>query len=125
MPFTSSYDNLTTAPGTPWLRGNLHTHTTRSDGSKPPQDVIDGYARLGYDFLMLSDHDLVSSPDIYASLDARGLTLLHGNEVTANGPHILHVGAAGKIEPDADRQRVMEGINAQGEGSFAIINHPC
>ena len=41
----------------PWLKGNLHAHTTESDGSRPPQEVVDDYAARGYDFLMISDHD--------------------------------------------------------------------
>ncbi|MCF7687363.1 MAG: CehA/McbA family metallohydrolase [Cephaloticoccus sp.] len=105
-----------------WLRGNLHAHTTASDGRKPIQDVINSYATLGYDFLMISDHDIVTGPADYAKLDPRGLILIPGNEVTRNGPHLLHVGADQRIEPDADRQLVINAINA-GPG-FAVINHP-
>ncbi len=43
-----------------WLRGNLHTHTTRSDGLLSPQATVDEYARRGYDFLSLTDHSVVT-----------------------------------------------------------------
>src|SRR5690349_21503203 len=37
-------------------RGNLHTHSTRSDGHRSPGDVCEFYRRAGYDFLALTDH---------------------------------------------------------------------
>ncbi|MBI5092987.1 MAG: CehA/McbA family metallohydrolase [Candidatus Hydrogenedentes bacterium] len=103
----------------PWLRGNLHTHTTNSDGWRAPQEVVDEYAARGYDFLMISDHDFLTEP---GSIDARGMTLIRGNEVTANGPHVLHVDAPSAVAPDADRQKVIAAINAAG--GFAIVAHP-
>ncbi len=105
-----------------WLRGNLHCHSTRSDGARPPQGVIDDYARRGYDFLMLSDHDVFSAPEDYAKWDARGMLLINGNEVSANGVHVLHVDADRRIEPHKRRQQVFEEINKTK--GFAIVAHP-
>ena len=45
------------APGT-FFRGNLHTHTTASDGDFPAEEVVRRYQDQGYDFLCLSDHFL-------------------------------------------------------------------
>ncbi len=39
------------------LRGNLHAHTTFSDGVLPPEGLISEYEALGYDFLAITDHD--------------------------------------------------------------------
>lgn len=105
-----------------WLRGNLHAHTTASDGRLPIQEVLNAYATHGYDFLMISDHDIVTGPTDYARLDTRGLILIPGNEVTRHGPHLLHVNADRLVEPVADRQQVIDTIN-DGPG-FAVINHP-
>jgi hypothetical protein len=44
------------------LRGQLHTHTTCSDGSLTPQEVADIYAGLGFDFLAFTDHDHLLKP---------------------------------------------------------------
>src|SRR3989475_3698145 len=45
-----------------WLRGNLHAHTTYSDGVKTPQELLADYEALGYDFLAITDHeDLIGS----------------------------------------------------------------
>lgn len=41
-----------------WYRGNLHMHTYWSDGRAFPEQAIDIYKRLGYDFLSVSDHNV-------------------------------------------------------------------
>ena len=41
-----------------FYKGNLHTHSTRSDGGLSPEDVCAFYRRMGYDFLSLTDHFL-------------------------------------------------------------------
>lgn len=113
------YDDLS---GGQWLRGNLHAHTTRSDGAREPQAVVDDYAGRGYGFLMLSDHDIYTGPEDHAALNSRGLLLIPGNEITKGGSHLLHVGADRRVEPHADRQRVMDAVN--GRQGFVIVNHP-
>jgi len=114
------YQNLNS--GGKWLRGNLHAHTTRSDGKRETQDVLDDYASRGYDFLMISDHDVFTSKEDYNQFDSRGMVLIPGNEVSKNGPHILHVNATHLIPAHQDRQQVLNAGNA--DGSFFIINHP-
>ena len=104
----------------PWLRGNLHAHTTNSDGLRAPNEVVLSYAKLGYDFLMISDHDTITQPGV---LDHHGMTLIPGYEVTAEGPHILHVNAGARVEPHRDRQRVIDEIDAQG-GGLSVFCHP-
>ena len=47
--------DLFSAPGRFW-RGNLHTHSTLSDGALEPESVINAYRGAGYDFMCLSDH---------------------------------------------------------------------
>lgn len=44
------------------FKANLHTHTTRSDGSFSPQKVVDCYHDLGYDILALTDHNVLTYP---------------------------------------------------------------
>jgi hypothetical protein len=40
----------------PWLKGNLHAHTTVSDGKDPPDKVAAWYREHGYAFLAITDH---------------------------------------------------------------------
>ncbi len=103
----------------PWLRGNLHAHTTMSDGDLTPQDLIDQYAARGYDFLAISDHDILTDASAYNAL---GMTLIPANEVTVNGPHTVHVGATAVVPPDPNRQVVLDGIAK--DGGFAFMAHP-
>ena len=38
----------------PLLRGNLHAHTTFSDGVRTPAELVEEYERRGYDFLAIT-----------------------------------------------------------------------
>lgn len=105
--------------GLAWLKGNLHTHTTESDGSRAPQEVVDDYAARGYDFLMVSDHDKLIDPK---ALKGRGMILIPGNEISAKGPHLLHINAKVHIPPDEDRQKILDAIAK--DKALAVLNHP-
>ncbi|MEC7393427.1 MAG: hypothetical protein VX839_00950, partial [Verrucomicrobiota bacterium] len=41
-----------------WFKGNTHTHTLWSDGNDFPETAADWYKSKGYDFLVLSDHNV-------------------------------------------------------------------
>ena len=41
----------------PWFKGNIHTHTTNSDGDSSPDHVSKWYKQNNYDFLVLTDHN--------------------------------------------------------------------
>ena len=106
-----------------WLVGNLHAHTKTSDGERDHQQVIDDYASRGYGFLMISDHDIYTALEDYEQYEAQGMIMVPGNEISANGPHMLHVGAVDWIEPHEDRQRVIDEVQSTG-GGLVIFNHP-
>ena len=106
-----------------WLAGNLHAHTTSSDGQRDHQAVIDDYVGRGHGFLMISDHDIYTAVEDYEKYDVQGMIMVPGNEVSANGPHMLHVGAKDWVEPNADRQQVIDEVNASG-GGIILFNHP-
>jgi len=46
-----------------WLKGNIHTHTTNSDGACTPGEIASEYKRHGYDFVFLTDHEKRTVPD--------------------------------------------------------------
>lgn len=82
-------------PGT-FLKGNLHCHTTRSDGSPTPEAAVALYAASGYDFLALTDHRLYNT-QTYGPRN--NMLILPGMEVDATlpgpGTHCVHVVAIG------------------------------
>jgi hypothetical protein len=95
-----------------WYRGNTHTHTTGSDGDTKPADVVRLYRDLQYDFLVLSDHNVVTPIDgLLVDADPAGAAatpppqpprpflLIPGQEVSDKlGAKSLHVNALGTTE---------------------------
>ena len=43
-----------------WYKGNLHTHSFWSDGDEYPEMIMDWYKTNGYDFVALSDHNILA-----------------------------------------------------------------
>jgi len=67
-----------------WFKGNTHTHTLNSDGDSTPDEVVRWYREHGYQFVVLSDHNFLTSVDSLNALlgaDQRFL-VIRGEEVT-------------------------------------------
>ncbi len=47
------------SPGGNWYRGNTHTHSLWSDGDAAPEVAVAWYAENGYDWLSLTDHNVL------------------------------------------------------------------
>ena len=43
-----------------WFKGNLHTHSYWSDGDEFPEMIMDWYKDRGYDFVALTDHNILA-----------------------------------------------------------------
>lgn len=76
-----------------WFKGNLHTHSTNSDGQLTPDEVIDWYRSRGYHFLALTEHRVPSE----ARPVAEDFILLSGIELDGMDPavglfHLLGLG---------------------------------
>ncbi|MFQ5437199.1 MAG: PHP domain-containing protein [Paracoccaceae bacterium] len=129
------------APGR-FFKGNLHTHSTLSDGKLEPGEVCRRYRERGYDFLALSEH-FVGMCD-YPIADTRafrggGFTTLIGAELhsgaMSNGElwHILAIGLPFDFAPSntPDHQPVKDqesgseiAARAAAAGAFVAIVHP-
>jgi hypothetical protein len=116
--------NVWTTAGT-WYKGNLHTHTTNSDGALSPQEMVRQYEAKGYDFLAITDHDqLTDTSELESSL-----TFIPGEEVTANFSdletrHLVALNLREKI-PMSPGTPVQEMINRiRAAGGEVIIGHP-
>ncbi len=77
----------------PLLKGNLHAHTTFSDGRRPIREVIARYRDLGYDFLAITDHDDLIHDDYWFEIPAgdERMLILPGIELNYR-PLSQHVG---------------------------------
>ncbi len=130
-----------TAPGRFW-RGNLHTHSTRSDGVLDPAEVCRRYRAEGYDFIALTDHFIgIYGYPIVDTVPMRtdSFTTLLGAELhsgaMANGElwHILAVGLppdfaptnAPSFQPVAGQETGPDlAARAVAAGAFVAIAHP-
>ncbi len=77
----------------PRLRGNLHAHTTYSDGVRSPAELIAEYEALGYDFLAITDHEDLIGPPYWRAFEQLAPRLLLFQGVELNWPDFeQHVG---------------------------------
>lgn len=120
-------------PGRFW-RGNLHTHTTLSDGALSPSDTVAFYRDAGYDFVAITDHfraEYGFPLTDTRSLRAPGFTTLLGAELHAPRTllalewHILAVGLPVGFPP-ADRGETgpLLARRARRAGAFIGMAHP-
>lgn len=115
-----------------WYKGNTHTHTTNSDGDTPPEQVARWYITHGYDFLVLSDHNVFTDPVTLASLTDSSFLLLPGEEVTTSyqkaAVHVNALAITRVIPAPKDStllgtiQKSVDAIRA--EHAIPHINHP-
>jgi predicted metal-dependent phosphoesterase TrpH len=65
------------------MRIDLHTHSSASDGTQPPAEVVACAARAGLDVLALTDHDTTRGWGEAAVAATRlGITLVRGIEIS-------------------------------------------
>lgn len=114
------------------MKGNTHSHTTNSDGDTGPDTVAAWYKFHGYNFLVLSDHNVFTDPASLANLNDSSFLLISGEELTSsfqtkpvhvnalNIPHLLEPQRdstlLGTIQKNVDVVRSVEGV--------PHINHP-
>ncbi|MEK6613169.1 MAG: CehA/McbA family metallohydrolase [Gemmatimonadota bacterium] len=117
-----------------WYKGNTHTHTINSDGDSSPDDVVKWYKEHRYNFLVLTDHNVLTGIDTLNakySLDGEFI-VVRGEEVTDKfGDKPIHINGldpARKIDPQGGNsvveviQRNVDAIrDARG---VPHINHP-
>src|SRR5690606_34855751 len=71
-----------TSPGH-WYRGNLHMHSTESDGQLGPQEALTWYRELGYDFASLTDHRKTTDVSTFGD---EGFLVIPGTELDCVDP---------------------------------------
>ena len=109
-----------------WLKGNLHTHTTVSDGKLTPEECIRLYKEKGYDFLCITDHHKTRLGG-----EQDGVLILGGVELNNNcfSPRVCyHITGAGVLSPvddilpTDDPQKMVDALRAAG--AFVTLAHP-
>ena len=127
-----------------WLKGNTHSHTTQTDGLCPPDRQIHDYASKGYDFLSITDHNMVVNSRCFAG--DTDILLIPGweRDVRHNVKNTKCIHVIGLFPSDAGlfsdipdfqprkerKYEVCEISNQQlvdemaAEGQFVILAHP-
>jgi len=110
-----------------FFKGNLHTHTSNSDGRKTPEEVLDIYQAQGYDFIALTDHWKRTVDQPYMK---DNMLVMTGTELDYTLPgqviHIVGVGVDASVLEKATRNGgAQNGIDAIcAAGGRAILAHP-
>ena len=104
-----------------WYKGNTHTHTLWSDGNGAPELVISYYTENNYDFLVLSDHNILSQGEKWFPVDGGRLTegKLQGLVDRFGDEHVVV-----RDEPErAMRLQTLEELRARFEvqGQFLLV----
>jgi len=109
-----------------WYKGELHAHSTESDGRYPVEKVIEAAVKYGLDFYSLTDHTTCSQWHKLAKLQNDSTAIIRSMEITS---HVGHANLHGIQEwvnvyidkPDWSANDAAEEVHRQG-GLFCI-NH--
>lgn len=107
------------------MRIDLHTHSTASDGTDSPAELVAAAARAGLDVVAITDHDTTAGWDEALAARPSGLTVVPGVEFScvhldADGRRIsLHL-LAYLVDPDdaaiqAEWQRLRDSRRTRGQ----------
>jgi hypothetical protein len=106
----------------PQLRGAIHVHTRRSDGTGTVDDVAAAAARAGLTFVVFTDHgDATRGPEPPSYRD--GVLCIDAVEISTDGGHVVALGL--KQAPyrlGGEARDVVEDVKRLG--GFAIAAHP-
>jgi hypothetical protein len=108
-----------------YYKGNIHTHTTQSDGEQSPDSLVKIYKAKGYEFLSITDHDkIIAVPGV----ETATFILIPGNEVSNkySGPTLcFHTNGFMVSTVNTtltSNQAIINDIRNQG--GVPMINHP-
>ena len=104
-----------------WFKGNLHTHTTQSDGDATPEQAVAWYGDRGYAFIAITDHERHTPGGSFARHDLLTLT---GVELAGVGYHLVALGCSAL--PDLAAQATAQGcVDAVlAVGGLPFFAHP-
>jgi len=109
-------------------RGDLHIHTTCSDGENSYEEIVQRALELEFDFIAITDHYAFDNegclPVVQMCQAETRLLCIPGAEVFVRSPtlpHLLALGIQSNISP-ASLEAYVEEIHRQG--GLAIAAHP-
>lgn len=80
------------AEGANWYRGSLHGHSLWSDGNVFPDDAVSWYRDNGYQFVCLSDHQVLQiDPNMWLEIGSKKLSRAVADRYIASHPASVEV----------------------------------
>ena len=121
MPETTRTLPTPAALGVP-VRGAIHIHTRRSDGSGSVDDVAGAAAKAGLKFVIVTDHgDGTREPD--APIYRQGVLCIDALEISTTSGHLVALGLArSPYSLGGETRDVVEDVARMG--GMAIAAHP-
>lgn len=107
-------------PGS-WYKGNLHCHTTQSDGLATPEESIRWYRERGYDFLAITDHWVLTCG--CPQPDGAFITLT-GAELNGEGYHMVALGLSALPDEALADSPCEIAAAVRASGGIAFAAHP-
>jgi hypothetical protein len=102
-----------------WYKGNVHLHTTNSDGVLSPEEICNVYRDAGYNFIAITDHRKVTEVEN----KKKDFLVIPGEELDKGSFHVVGVNLKKAIENEGlSIQQMLDRINEQN--AIAIIAHP-
>jgi hypothetical protein len=116
-----------------WYKGNVHCHSTNSDGKQPPDEVARYYRAIGMDFVAVSDHNRLTPLAEYGPVLGPDFVGIPCCEYTGQkNCHVVAVDVDVAVKPDADqsgwgeREIIQDGIDrTRAAGGVPVVCHPC
>ena len=102
-------------------RADLHIHTTASDGSLTPEEVVNEAARIGLAGVGITDHDTIDGAKKAMSCMSEVL-VIPGIEVTTRQGHLIVLGVTELIPSGLDVGETV--AIARRLGAVLILPHP-
>ena len=103
--------------------GNLHIHTTRSDGGGDAQEVAEVARAVGLDFVILNDHAHATQLHLEDQGYYKGVLALVGSEIGTSSHHYLAFNILHQVDDESySPQEVIDAVNSQG--GLGFIAHP-
>jgi len=102
-----------------WYKGNLHLHTTNSDGAYTPEEICALYKKAGYDFISITDHNKVTE----VKKIPPSFLVISGAELNKGDFHVVAVGLKKEFNVENfSYQEIIDEINRKK--AYPIIAHP-
>lgn len=103
--------------------GNLHIHTTHSDGGGGTKEIAAVARTVGLDFITLNDHSYQTQLHLEEEGYYKGILVLVGSEIGTRLHHYLAYNIKNQVDNErCSPQEVLDIVDSQG--GFGFLAHP-